>query len=1079
MKLCSKSHIALLISLSSLFAHADDTEIYTGLKPTVPPNVIFIMDTSGSMAWSGDGRVINPNDPKTRHLVSRLAIVKEAAIKTIKATDNINIALMRFNSSNQGGHVSLAMSPIANVKGSATAAGAFETKLNSFPASGGTPITESLDEAIRYLKGASPRYVSTRTGDSNAYSNGKYKSPITHKCQQNHIVLFSDGEPSVDIDSNSNIQTAFNTLTSNAKSTITSNANAEQCNIGHAETAAYLSYSNRPNATYTRNGIIYSYVSSSYGFNDNYNTNLYTHKYKTRDISNYSKNGACAEELALHANATDLSTKFDGVQNITIHTVGGFVENAAAKKLENIARYGSWSEPNGEFEHDKEYTTIKTYFAASDASGLETALTSIFDNISNVSTTFTAPAVSVNAFNNLEHLDQLYYSVFKPSKGVNWTGNLKRYRLTPEGQVHDVNNALAVDKDTGFFDDNAQSFWTLNKKDAEGIVIPGTAGINPDGKEVELGGAASRLTADRNIYTYLGGSNKSLNSANNEVHESNSNLTTSLLGLSTNSPDRTPILQWARGVDIKDQNKDPHTGDIRTFMEDPLHSQPLVITYGKNTVTETFDSSIFMATNSGYLHAFSTNQSNPKEHFSFIPKELLGNTTKYYNGAKSLDKVYGLDGPMSYWHKDRNHNGVILDSAGKIESKEHIYLYTGMRRGGRSYYALDISDRTDPKFLWQIDNTTPGFSKLGQTWSKMTPALVKFDNKEINVLFFGGGYDPDEDNKSIRSNSSMGNAIYMVQASNGKLLWSSSNSGADLNLTEMKNSIVADIVPIDSTGDGYTNLLYTADVGGRIWRVDLDKNASNASDYAKGGVVADLNGNNASRNIRFFNTPDIAFSRYGSLTPSGHFQISIGSGYRAHPLDTSVTDRFYIINDTSVSAAPTDYSDYSESSLANARSFSSATDIQQKAGVYYTLSGDGEKVLATSVTVANNILFTTYRPVDSSLPVSCDSDTGYTRLYHIKPTFPETAEDNPLKRDWGFTDLAQGGIPPNPVVLFPPSKDDGGDEGGGNDDCEEGEDCKAKDKCETLKSITAIGAETLNTSITRCDQLSRSYWIEN
>ena len=110
-----------------------------------------------------------------------------------------------------------------------------------------------------------------------------------------------------------------------------------------------------------------------------------------------------------------------------------------------------------------------------------------------------------------------------------------------------------------------------------------------------------------------------------------------------------------------------------------------------------------------------------------------------------------------------------------------------MRRGGRSYYSLDISDRNDPKFLWQINNTTSGFSKLGQTWSQMTPATINWLGDKTKVLFFGGGYDPAEDNKTSRSDSGMGNAIFMVDAATGDLLWSSSNSGADLNLTEMKN----------------------------------------------------------------------------------------------------------------------------------------------------------------------------------------------------------------------------------------------------------------------------------------------------
>jgi type IV pilus assembly protein PilY1 len=330
----------------------------------------------------------------------------------------------------------------------------------------------------------------------------------------------------------------------------------------------------------------------------------------------------------------------------------------------------------------------------------------------------------------------------------------------------------------------------------------------------------------------------------------------------------------------------------------------------------------------------------------------------------------------------------------------------------------------------------------------------------------------------------MGNAIYMVDATTGELLWNSSNLGSDLNLIEMTNSIVANIVAVDSTLDGYANLLYTADVGGRVWRLDLDNSATTAAAFAQGGVIADFNGGFINNNIRFFNTPDVAYTRYGGFSPDGQFQISIGSGYRAHPLDTQVTDRFYIINDTHVSTVPTNYTDYSEADLANINNFSSASESQQQAGSYYVFSSTGEKVLSSSVTVADNILFTTYRPVlDPIALTSCDANTGDTRLYQVKPIAPQSSDDSPLERDWGFTELAQGGIPPNPVVLFPPS--DSPTEGDG-DECPAGEVCpppcegeECESSCEQLTSITAIGAETVNSNITRCDQLTKKYWLIN
>lgn len=994
---------AAIFSLLPLFIHADDTEIYTGIAERDAPNVIFIMDTSGSMGWANDG---SRNPPAG---TSRLAQVQRAAIDTINNTDGINISLMKFNEdrSGWGGFVDMPMTPVAEARAS------FASKMNSYRATGGTPITESMEEALRYLRGSDVyygRYGSTYYSDSSTRSGGTYNSPISHQCQKNHIVLFSDGEPSSDTGANGRIQTLLSSIPAE----------------------------NRVSGLST----------------------------------SCTNSGGCAEEIAFYGNQEDLSSDHDGIQNVTFHTVGGFVQGSAQTKLENIAKYGSWAAPGKPLnpsvkEGDGLYANVQSY------DQLKQSLQDIFDAIAKTSSTFTAPAVSVNAFNNLEHLDQLYYSVFKPTDSAGWSGNLKRYRLTGDGQVVDKNDDPAVNPDTGFFIESAHSFWTLSAE--------------PDGNEVKKGGAASRFTTNRKIVSYLG-ADKTLFASDNAINESNSKLTNSLLDLPATytAEEKTKLLKWAKGIDVNDEDNDAIYDDARIFMEDPLHSQPVVINYAKNSVSKTFDSTIYIATNSGFLHAISSDEANPEELFAFIPSELLDNIYQYFTGLSSLDKVYGLDGPVSYWHKDTNRNGVILDSSSSIEFDEHIYLYAGMRRGGRSYYALDVSNRNNPKYLWQIDNTTSGFGKLGQTWSKMTPAVVKWQGVKTNVLFFGGGYDPAEDSKASRSNSTMGNAIFMVNAATGALLWSSSDSGADLSLTEMKNSIVADIVTIDSTLDGYTNLLYTADVGGRIWRLDLNNSAGNAASFAKGGVIADLNGGSSSNNIRFFNTPDIAFTRYGGISASGQFQISIGSGYRAHPLDTRVVDRFYIINDLNVSSVPTSYTDYEESDLADVTSFSSANEDQQKAGSYYKLTSTGEKVLANSVTVANNVLFTTYRPLSASASANCDADTGSTRLYQVKPAVAEAPDDNPLERDWGLTDLAQGGIPPNPVVLFPPSDDSNSSGNDDEDECVEGEECPppcegeaCDESCEQLTSITAIGAETLNTNITRCDQLTKSYWRIN
>lgn len=76
-------------------------------------------------------------------------------------------------------------------------------------------------------------------------------------------------------------------------------------------------------------------------------------------------------------------------------------------------------------------------------------------------------------------------------------------------------------------------------------------------------------------------------------------------------------------------------------------------------------------------------------------------------------KVYGMDLTPTIYIDDANDNGII-------ESGDKVWAFLGMRRGGSSYYALDISVADKPKLLWSnpINPTKSGYSLLGQTWSQ-------------------------------------------------------------------------------------------------------------------------------------------------------------------------------------------------------------------------------------------------------------------------------------------------------------------------------------------------------------------------
>ena len=504
--------------------------------------------------------------------------------------------------------------------------------------------------------------------------------------------------------------------------------------------------------------------------------------------------------------------------------------------------------------------------------------------------------------------------------------------------------------------------------------------------------------------------------------------------------DNIAMLEWALGKDVKDADQDGETDDTRYHMGDPLHSVPVTITYGGTA--EDPDSLVFVGTNEGYLHAI--NSHNGTEHFSFMPEELMANIPKLFNNDQSTGKVYGMDGGLTLWTNDTDQDGHIENIY-----NEHAYLYAGMRRGGSSYYALDVSDRDAPVFKWQIkggNNGTPGFGELGQTWSDMVPVTLKHGNTTKKVLIFGGGYDVSQDQKLTRMPDTVGRALYIVDADTGGLLWS--GGPGDHNETkvfaQMTYSIPATPKAIDVDQDGAVEQIYVGDMGGRVWRFDIDPDSETLN--IDGGIIADLGIDNVFSDARrFYHSPDISLS----VEDSKHIlNIAIGSGYQAHPLNKIIDDRFYLIRypydyrgegkygilPPKPIAAPDvaeSYSPINESRLYDATPNligQGPTDqvgierakLAEAAGWYIEMDQTGEKVLGESETFNNKVLWTSYIPGDTSDP--CSPNIGSGRFWAVNlldgTPFDDFNDDSTLNATDRNKPIPSPGIPPAPQTLI-------------------------------------------------------------
>ncbi|MCP4598359.1 PilC/PilY family type IV pilus protein [Neptuniibacter sp.] len=747
---------------------------------------------------------------------------------------------------------------------------------------------------------------------------------------------------------------------------------------------------------------------------------------------NIDNDEECGHELANFMANYDQSG-LTGTQKVKTHTIGFDINDSW---LQGIATEGDG-----------------TYYEVDNAADLTEAFDQIIKAIKAANTTFTQPGFTVNNFNRLSHREDIYFSLFKPQEYDKWYGNLKKYRLDGATKaIVDLNGDPAVSSETGFFQADTQSFWS----------------DEPDGIEVESGGAAENAPtpSTRNLFTYTGAYPSPLNSgglnvlshSNNSLNELNDYVTKAMLGIESESNTyRRDLIRWARGEDSNRNN--------RQEMGDPLHSIPIIVTYDTDPEEETYDSTVFVGTNEGYIHAIDADDGS--EVFSFVPQELLSNLNEFYvNAETGTDRPYGMDGGLSVIAHDDNGDDDFLDTY------DYVWLYAGMRRGGRNYYSLDVSDRSNPELKWVIkggSGGTTGFTELGYTWSKPTEISVNFDGTTKTLLLFGGGYDPSQDSRTTRGADVMGRAIYMVDADTGELFWSAgSDDTYDLTLADMDYSVPSDITVLDMNRDGNADQFYVGDMGGQVWRFDINNGTDDLSALVNGAVIADLStSGSTANNRRFYHAPDLALVVDGNTEI---LTIGIGSGWRAHPLDEVVEDRFYLIKQFSgIYGPPSSYTELSESNLYDATNnlIHEGTEEEQEEaelgltsgasrtheGWYIRLTNPGEKVLAKSLTIAGKIVFTTYEPEPPD-EVSCQAVQGTARAYYVDILLATPQIDGDNDGDLDKSDRAialdQGAIPASPKIIDP----------------------------ETGAPVVLIGPEILD-EVDTGKQLYKTYWREN
>lgn len=548
---------------------------------------------------------------------------------------------------------------------------------------------------------------------------------------------------------------------------------------------------------------------------------------------------------------------------------------------------------------------------------------------------------------------------------VTWLGNLKKYRVV-DGVLKD-RDSNTITNSNGLLKDDLNDYWadtSIKKtieKEVDGVKIS---------QEVKVGGALSRMllgysTAqtpnERRIFTDRTIKQNSTDNSQNDIGAiSSGNLIK--LGrddfISTSSnlykqdPKRAYLLSLfgypvgkdlAYNVELYPKETTFQTELEQVIQQTPkrdwlmgsvMHSKPILITQegttkydaeNKVTTYDKRDDLIVFGTTQGLLHIVRAGTSAAdgdagKEVFTFVPNEIIEKQAKGFlsQDNQSSNLQYGLDGQWTAYTEFVTKKGTNVNEPVVTVKGGKQWLYGGLRMGGKSYYALDLSDVTSssgtPKLKFHINpagtcSTTNALGCMGQSWSKPTLTWVNWQGKRKLVMLVGGGYDAAYESSVdySPSNTDQGAGIYMFDADNGNLLWwASANAGSTNTATnktyaaEMKRSVVSSIKAIDRNSDGITDHLYFGDLGGQVWRVDLNASSKAGKDenFAIRAVrILDMSG--STKVPRFYNAPNFTIHN----SNNGLFAaVSIGSGNLSYPMSasTNTDDGVYVIYDKDV-----------------------------------------------------------------------------------------------------------------------------------------------------------------------------------
>ena len=596
-----------------------------------------------------------------------------------------------------------------------------------------------------------------------------------------------------------------------------------------------------------------------------------------------------------------------------------------------------------------------------------------------------------------------YQATFQYKKNSQWLGDIKRYDLDSNGNILTNTpisaSALLQARSLNVnqpYSSGGRSIWTVNDSSCQGVSIPAPGSVNYN--------------------------NFTLSYAN------------ALGFLMFNCPSVAPtgsndLINFVRGLDAYWEGTGTQSSVRASVLADTFHSEMVMVGVpnaayttdsvnlanteayyrGKNnylsfiTSNSTRRKQIYVGANDGMLHAF---DENLNERWAFIPPSVLSHLREMVAikgtgpGLGTTNTVFNVDGPITT--KD-----IYSDKEGKWKT----VLMGGLGYGGKSYYALDITDPDKPLHLFTVQNDATNkvviywdasgnktsysyasapsninFSTLGDAWSRPVLMLLPYIQGSIQqkwVAVFGGGYAGgtsagtgaqvfilDMDSNSTSSPVSTG----------GQILTNIAVSSDPSTSNNIVNGVPSHLTVITSDGttlaNYYGGIGYFTDLQGQLWKLNLSKKNLTDLNSSSLGLIKAFKTEATQLNDRY------AFNMLGTTVVQGTIAGTTGSVNKVYNYfgtgdithlqrrSVSINNRIYGVQDADFPgagiASGSQNQTVSSSSFVNVNTSTCSVqnswyaDVWAKTGS--TAADDNQKIIGRAAIYNKNVYFSAYKP---------------------------------------------------------------------------------------------------------------------